>query len=945
MFALRYFVALSLVSLFGATIDAQEARYVRVPIADLKSEPGFDNVPPWVNVSPVWSQDAAFVDVFVPAPAEAYWIKMEKSGFGMTPQVKAWGDLCFRVTDDKPISGRLTFVRSERTRPPQTLVVKFTFDPAGKPATAADDFYRAKRTHYERLLGSDLAGAAWFRHEFNAASKHFNAAAGPGGRPIQRFDSFRPGGDFDDTFSLVSGNRAVSENLQLDRLLPPEGTATGEPVALSSIEGVTTAEIDWKPLLAGKSPQLDPLAAYIPADQHVIFFSSFAAAMRTADEASKQGTSLLQAAEPQSQDAGTVAKYQRQLGLQTTALGRMLGPQVIKSVAVTGGDPYFRIGTDVALVFEAVDVAALRTALVGQIALNTGSEKNVEHAAGELLGIAFDSWRSPDRVVSSYLATYGGVAVVTNSPAQLKRLLETHQQKTPAVGALDEYKFFRDRYRRDDPAETGFVFLSDATIRRWCGPRWRIADSRRIRDLAVLTELQAVYLDKLANGTVEPGPIHTTLPLAMPGEIRLTADGVRSQELGSLSFMTPISELEFQNVGKNEEVAYVRWRDGYQRNFSWAFDPIGLRLTVEDERLAADLTVMPLIENTEYDELIAVTKGKSLKLTHCDPHESLLHGVLVFDKESPPMKQVAGGAAFFAPQLKVDILGWLGEWVAVYADDDPVWNDIRQIVGETMQTGGRESDMFQKLADKTGFQIPIALAIEVESAFKATAFLAAARGFIDQVGPGMTAWEAKQHGEAQYVKISPGARALRPGDPMSKLAIYYALTSESLTFSLSEKLIQRALDRHEARLKPAAEGAAAVATASPWLGEAIAFETDAKAVEMLSLLFDQTYRMQQQRLSWSNLPILNEWKRLFPQQDPAALHEKWWGVKLVCPAGGKYVWSEERMTMESTALGSPDAPKSANAPIALLNNFKKARYGLTFEEHGLRARGELLRGK
>ena len=44
---------------------------------------------------------------------------------------------------------------------------------------------------------------------------------------------------------------------------------------------------------------------------------------------------------------------------------------------------------------------------------------------------------------------------------------------------------------------------------------------------------------------------------------------------------------------------------------------------------------------------------------------------------------------------------------------------------------------------------------------------------------------------------------------------------------------------------------------------------------------------------WGNLPILNEWKRLFPDRDPVEVHQQVWQVELVCPGGGKYVWNEK----------------------------------------------------
>src|SRR6185295_17610682 len=95
-----------------------------------------------------------------------------------------------------------------------------------------------------------------------------------------------------------------------------------------------------------------------------------------------------------------------------------------------------------------------------------------------------------------------------------------------------------------------------------------------------------------------------------------------------------------------------------------------------------------------------------------------------------------------------------------------------------------------------------------------------------------------------------------------------------------------------------------------------------------------------QRLSWANIPILNEWKRLYPQSDPVAMHEKLWGVKLLCPAGGKYVWNEKYLTMESTVLGHPGEPKAPPRDKLLtpLARLRSGNFGLTFENQGLRAR-------
>ena len=75
------------------------------------------------------------------------------------------------------------------------------------------------------------------------------------------------GGDLAQTYALFSGGRAMSENLQLDRLVTPRGDQTPEAldtVALDTIRGITVEEIDWKTLIKDARPKLDPLGGQDP---------------------------------------------------------------------------------------------------------------------------------------------------------------------------------------------------------------------------------------------------------------------------------------------------------------------------------------------------------------------------------------------------------------------------------------------------------------------------------------------------------------------------------------------------------------------------------------------------------------------------------------------------------------------------------------------------------
>ena len=836
-----------------------------------------------------------------------------------------FGNLVFRVPGDtQEVRGRLFLPRSDSK---SMTVVRFSVPMDAADKDAREAFYRGKLAYYNHLLGRDIPGAAWFRHEARQAELALHRTPSGATPQPQRFP-VRNRGDLSQTYELFSGGRAMSENLQLDRVLPPARQPDEKLVKLDTIEGITVQEIDWQPLTKDLKPKLDPLASLVPADQHVIFFPTFQSAVRVADEADLYGTPVLRLAEPRSENALVAQRYQRQLCLSMTGIGRFLGPQVAKSVALTGSDPFYPVGTDVAVLFEAPQPALLHNLISAQVQMAASKNPQAKPASGEVEGVAYRGFRSPDRQICSYVARLDGTIVVTNSLYQLGRLASVRKGQSKSIASLPEYTFFRNRYRLGEPEEDGLLFLSDATIRRWCGPKWRIADSRRTRDAAVMAEIQATHLDRLVKGTVQSGPVHTDLPLAN-GELSLTPQGVVSSTLGTLDFLTPIAEVPLTEVTKAEAQAYGQWRDGYQRNWSWAFDPIALRIGFPRGKTMADLTVMPLIANTEFRRFIDISQGTTLAPNAGDPHDALVHFALALNPQSDTVKMAEGLAAMVA-QGKAGLgLGWVGSSAAIYADDDPFWQDLAKV---------SEKD-FNKFMEKEFGRLPVAVQIEATNGLKLAAFLVAARAFIDQTAPGMTAWQTLSYQDQPYVKVTPTEKARGQGMPneMAKLALYYAATGDCLVLTLNENVLKRALDRRVARAKAKDEGKE-IALGKPWVGSSVALRVDRKALEFLSRLGRDEWEKTMQIRAWGNLPILTTWKRMYPDHDPVAVHERLWHTELVDPAGGKYAWNEKWQTVESTVYGHPGEPKSGPAAPPILSTFGTGDFGLTFEDKGLRAR-------
>jgi hypothetical protein len=250
-------------------------------------------------------------------------------------------------------------------------------------------------------------------------------------------------------------------------------------------------------------------------------------------------------------------------------------------------------------------------------------------------------------------------------------------------------------------------------------------------------------------------------------------------------------------------------------------------------------------------------------------------------------------------------------------------------------------------------KLPIAVQFEVANPLKATLFLSGVRAFIEQTGPGMTSWEAiKLDDESAYVKITPTrqARDMAPAE-FQELALYYAISGNSLTVTFNETLIKNVLKRQAARLnakdaaaeKKEADKTEVALNSKPWLGKNLVLRADRKLIDLAMNASRRQMQNNIQLLAWSNLPILNEWHRLYPDRDPVAVHEQVWKTKLVCPGGGKYVWNDSWQTMESTVYGHPGEPKDGPFVTPGMLGIEQADFGMTFEEQGLRARAVLER--
>jgi hypothetical protein len=286
------------------------------------------------------------------------------------------------------------------------------------------------------------------------------------------------------------------------------------------------------------------------------------------------------------------------------------------------------------------------------------------------------------------------------------------------------------------------------------------------------------------------------------------------------------------------------------------------------------------------------------------------------------------------PQLTVNPLSWLGDEVTIYADKSDFWD----------QLAGLSEDEMVEFLEENIHRLPVGVGIGVSNGLKLTLFMTGVRVFIEQAAPGMTNWGVVKYKNHAYAVIRPSAE-VRGDLPNQEIALYYRTSGKQLLLSLNEDIIKRSIDRQLAQAAGDVDAAEPVAAKvlTPWIGDNVGLQLGPEATSFLKALAASNATQVIQPISWSNIPILNEWHRRYPDEDPVELHRKFWQRRLVCPGGGEYRWNEELQTMESTVYGCPAAPLRGPGLPAAIMQIKSANLGLSFETNGLRARIELDR--
>src|SRR5262249_11976449 len=163
-------------------------------------------------------------------------------------------------------------------------------------------------------------------------------------------------------------------------------------------------------------------------------------------------------------------------------------------------------------------------------------------------------------------------------------------------------------------ANAGYLYASEAFIKRLVGPEAKIAEKRRVQcfnNLVMLNNASMFYrleygrspaslTDLIQGRFIDPAKVVCPHGGAYAFDTR--RDTCTCSLHNRLKYLTPNAELPVLKVSTEERDEYQRYQARYQAFWQTVFDPLAVRITV-GPRVSLDVCVRPVATGSLYHDL------------------------------------------------------------------------------------------------------------------------------------------------------------------------------------------------------------------------------------------------------------------------------------------------------------------------------------------------------
>lgn len=545
-----------------------------------------------------------------------------------------------------------------------------------------------------------------------------------------------------DLYEVFTGSLAIQESLQR-RTLSGSNRVGDQNTHVSTLNLPSLSSLDYEELLEEKlrdeqiAPSPHEIAKLIPADQYMIHFNSVTSLGEILDLASEWGDSLLRLYTVQAQDNRLQAKFEEQLCIHRSQLEKLFADQAISEVALTGADPYIMEGTDLTILFRVANADMFQKAAGGWLASSQAEHPDMVQREFNYRGHQVSARYTNDRVISSFVVQHNDYVAYSNSHRAIRRIIDATLSEEESLHDALDYRYITTILPPSNDENSGYVFASEAFIKRMISPAAKIAQKRRLQcfnNLVMQNNASLFY--RLEYGR-SPGSLSELIEgrfvdadkIVCPHGGAYAFDGESDTCTCSLhnrlKYLTPNIELPVLNVSQAEATEYGRYRKRYEQFWQKAFDPIAVRITAAP-RVKLETCVLPFANSSLYHDLKSMLDKNAQPLdTNRIASSAVFSLVMVPGREntSQYLRLIPGVSEVVKEDPTLTDMSWIGDRVSFhFCDGETILEiDPTQLKTLNLPFVGETSTAYQATVGSLLLManMPVYTTVEVENVEKA----------------------------------------------------------------------------------------------------------------------------------------------------------------------------------------------------------------------------------
>ncbi len=409
------------------------------------------------------------------------------------------------------------------------------------------------------------------------------------------------------TIALVAGVEDLRAELFLESLRKP---------ALLSLKTVPVPESPkWVDATVPYTPEnlaIEPIAKVVPPECYYLRFASFSNYLWFQSLSQTRGGDLAQMAVLRGFNYETNKRMERLLNTKTTAIAKLFGDSIIADMAIIGQDLYLQEGPSLGVVFEAKNIALLKSSFNADrlAAVKRHSDVGCKLESIEIGGERVSLLSAPDNQVRSFMVDRGAYVFLTTSRKLVERFLEVSGGQ-PSLGDSKAFRFARLMMPVENKYDI-FVYLSSEFFRNLVSPQYQIELRRRLKAMAAIEIAELASLTSAAETGIRNASANIERLVAdgyLPPSFQTRVDGSQTiaysgswhdSSRGKRGSFLPIADVRFSDCSVDEAQSYRDQAAFYATQWQQT-DPlmVGVRRFSREpnekvERLAIEAYVAPL---------------------------------------------------------------------------------------------------------------------------------------------------------------------------------------------------------------------------------------------------------------------------------------------------------------------------------------------------------------